>query len=83
MGSSQVAAIAFIGLNGYTAMNEIRLKYVSMSNQECRVRLVILNINDNGPLFIPATSASINSVVATMILITRTLNYVFLMLLKT
>ena len=40
-----ITAIAFIGLNVYNAMNAIPLKHVSMSNQECRVRQVIMNIN--------------------------------------
>ena len=29
------------------------LKYVSMNNQECKVRPKILNINSNEPLFYP------------------------------
>ena len=46
-----ITAIAFIGLNVYNAMNAIPLKHVSMSNQECRVRQVIMNINSNEHLF--------------------------------
>ena len=35
------------------ALNEIPLKCVSMSNEECKVRPVIRNINGNEPLFYP------------------------------
>ena len=32
-------------------LNAIQLKCVSMNNQECRIRLEIININSNGPAF--------------------------------
>ena len=50
-----ITAIAFIGLNVYNAMNAIPLKHVSMSNQECRVRQVIMIINSNEHLFYPCS----------------------------
>ena len=34
-------------------LNVIALKYVSIKNQECRVRSEIININSNEPLFCP------------------------------
>ena len=39
-----ITAVAFIGLNGYNAMNSTPMKCVSISNQECRVRPVIILI---------------------------------------
>ena len=42
-------AIGFNKLN----INAIPLKCVSMSNQECNVRTVTMNINSNEPLFYP------------------------------
>ena len=34
-------------------LNTIPLKYVSMNNQECRIRPKIININSNKPSFYP------------------------------
>ena len=42
-----IAAIAFVSCNV--------LKCVSMSNEECRVRPAIMNINNNEPLFYPCS----------------------------
>ena len=77
-----VATVGFIGLNANVIpLNAIPLKCVSKSNQECKVRPVIMNINSNEPLFyILAALLSINVVVAVMILIIHMINYVFLML---
>ena len=44
-----IAAIGFIGLNA----NAIPLKCVSRSDQECKIRPAIMNINSNEPLFYP------------------------------
>ena len=42
----------FIGLNAnVNPLNEIPLECVSVSNQECKVRPAIMNININEPLF--------------------------------
>ena len=35
------------------SLNAIPLKYVSINNQECKVRPEIININSNKPLFYP------------------------------
>ena len=43
-----IAIIEFIGLSVANL-----LKYVSISNQECKVRPAIMNINSNEPLFYP------------------------------
>ena len=59
------------------------LKYVSMSNQECKIRPEIINIKSNEPLFYPYSilvnkcSGSCNNIMIHM------LNYAFLMLLET
>ena len=54
------------------------LKCVSMSNKECRVRPVIVNLRSN-----PIVLLSINAMAAAVILITHAVNYAFLMVLKT
>ena len=36
---------------GFTGLNVNALKCVSMSNQECKVKSAIININSNEPLF--------------------------------
>ena len=43
-----IAIIEFIGLSVANL-----LKYVSISNQECKVRPATMNINSNEPLFYP------------------------------
>ena len=50
-----------------------------MSNQECKARPVIININSNEHSFYPYI---INAAVVVIILMTHMLNYTFLMLLK-
>ena len=43
-----VVAMKFFGCN---LLNVNRLKCVSMNNQECKIRLQIININSNEPSF--------------------------------
>ena len=70
-----VSAMMFIGCDS--------LKCVSINDQKCKTIPAMMNINSNEPIFYPY-SVLVNKAVATvMILITQTLNYVFLMLLKT
>ena len=38
-------------LTAMTLFSSNALKYVSMSNQECKIRPVIMDINSNEPLF--------------------------------
>ena len=45
-----VSAMMFFGRN---AMSAIPLKYVSMNNQDCRIRPKITNINSHEPTFYP------------------------------
>ena len=44
-----ITAMTFVGCGA--------LKYDSMSNQECKVRPAIMNINSNEPLFYPCSTA--------------------------
>ena len=45
-----IAAIGSIELSSYSTLNSIPLMFVSVSNQECRLRSIILNVNSNEPL---------------------------------
>ena len=66
---------------GSNLSNVNSLKCISMSNQECKARPEIININSNEPSFYPY-SFKINKC-CVMISIIHLENYVFLMLLKT
>ena len=43
----------FIVVIGFVGLNINALTCVSMSNQECKVKPAIININSNEPLFYP------------------------------
>ena len=71
-------------------LNAIPLMYVSMNNQECKIRPEIISINSNVPSFYPysilankCSSCSCNKVAVVIILMIHMLNHGFLMLLKT
>ena len=53
-----------------------------MSNQECKVRPAIVNINSNEPLFYPYSILVNKCSGSSLMLMIRMLNYIFLMLLK-
>ena len=40
----------------YNPLNVNSLEYVSMNNQECKIRSEIINVNTNEPLFYPFSS---------------------------
>ena len=44
------------------------LKFISMNNQECKVRPEIVNVNSNEPLFILLVLKRVNTVVVVTIL---------------
>ena len=44
------------------------LKFISMNNQECKVRPEIVNVNSNEPLFILLVLKQLNTVVVVTIL---------------
>ena len=75
-----IAAMRFVDCGALISSNP--LKFVTMSNKECKVRSAMANINSNVLYFINRTFMLINAVVAAVILTTRTKKYVFLMLLK-
>ena len=47
----------FLGLtilsNFANALNAIPLDFISMKNQKCKIRLEVININSNNPIFYP------------------------------
>ena len=47
-----ITAIGYIALNGYNVVNALNtLKYVSMRNQECKVKTGMVNVKSNQSLF--------------------------------
>ena len=44
-----ITAMTFVGCG---VLNVITLKCISMGNQECKLRLVIMNINSNEPFIL-------------------------------
>ena len=59
------------------------LKCVSMSNQECKIRPEIININSNKPSFYPYSIKVNKCSTVVIILMIHIQNYVFLIWLKT
>ena len=47
----------FFVVAGFVILNTIPLKYVSMNNQECKVRPATINVNSNESLFYPYSIA--------------------------
>ena len=73
-----VVAMTFFSCNA--------LKCVSMNNQECKIRLEKLEINNNYPVIIDSiliVLKQINAMTVVIRLMIHIQNYVFLMLLKT
>ena len=73
-------AITFFSCN---VLNVNSLKCVSMNNQECKIRLEIINVNTNEPMFYPYSIKINNGKAVVILLMTHMLNYLILMLLKT
>ena len=48
-----IVVTGFIRLSIVNSLNAIPLKFVSMVNQECKVRLIIMNINCDESSFYP------------------------------
>ena len=71
-------------VSGFTRLSIVNLlKCVSMNNQECKVRPVVININSDESLFY-LYSILVNKCSGTLIiLMIHVLNHVFLMLSKT
>ena len=75
-----VVTLPFFSCN---ALNAIPLKYVSMNNQECRIRLEIIILTVINLYFILTVFRLISVVITAIISMIHMQNYVFLMLLKT
>ena len=75
-----VIAMTFFNCN---VLNVNSVKCVSTNIQECKIRLKIMNINSNEPLFYFCSVEINKSVVVAIILIIHMQNYVFLMLFET
>ena len=74
----------FIGLTFLSTLTSVHsLSCISMSNQERKVRLEIVNVNRDDPVFILLALKQANAVVVITILMIHMRKYVFLMLLKT
>ena len=74
-----ISAMVFLGCN-LPSVNF--LKCISVSNQKCKVRPQIVNVNKKNLCFFLLVLKQVNSVVVVIILIIHIQNYVFLMLLK-
>ena len=72
--------LAFLStLANINLLNAIPLNFISMSNQECKVRPQIVNVNSEES-FLPLVLKQINAVVVSTISVIHTQNCVFLML---
>ena len=72
--------LAFLStLANINLLNAIPLNFISMSNQECKVRPQIVNVNSEES-FLSLVLKQINAVVVSTISVIHTQNCVFLML---
>ena len=62
-------------LSSFTSVNP--LSCISMSNQVCKVRPEIINVNRNNPVFYPFSIKQVNEVAIVIILTIHTQKYVF------
>ena len=85
MGLSKKIFFTALMIFGCNRVRVNPLKFVSINNQECKVRPEIININSNEPLFYPFSVkiSSGNVMVVAMILMIHMQNHVFPMLSKT
>ena len=73
--------LAFLStLANINLLNAIPLNFISMSNQECKVRPQIVNVNSEESFFLSLVLKQINAVVVSTISVIHTQNCVFLML---
>ena len=72
--------LAFLStLANINLLNAVPLNFISMSNQECKVRPQIVNVNSEES-FLSLVLKQINAVVVSTISVIHTQNCVFLML---
>ena len=62
-------------LSSFTSVNS--LSCISMSNQVCKVRPEIINVNRNNSVFYPFSIKQVNEVAIVIILTIHTQKYVF------
>ena len=78
-----IKKVFFTGLVFLSTLTSVNLlSYISMNNQECKVRPQIVNGNSKEPVFFPFVLKQVKAVVVVIISMTRMQNCVFLMLLK-
>ena len=76
-----VKKLFFVGLtilSDFTNVNS--LSCISMTNQECKTRPQVVNVNGDEPVFFPFIIETINAVAVVVMLIIRMQKFVFLML---
>ena len=76
-----IKKVFFIGLtilSRFTIVNSSSC--ISVSNQACKTRPEIININSNNSIFYPFSIKQVNVVAIVIILMIRMRKYVFLML---
>ena len=78
-----IKKVFFTGLVFLSTLTSVNLlSYISMNNQECKVRPQIVNVNSKEPVLFPFVLKQINAVVVVIMSMTCMQNCVFLMLLK-
>ena len=73
----------FTAMTFFNLSNVSSLKYVTMSNQECKITTEIINLNTNEPLFYPYSIKINRSKAVVTQSMTHMLKYVFLTKLRT
>ena len=73
-----IKKVIFIGLKILSSFtNASSLSCISMSNQACKARPEIINVNSNNPVFYPFSIKQVNEVAIVIILMIHTQKYVF------
>ena len=75
------AGLVFLStLASVNLLSDAPLSYISINNQECKVRAQIVNANSEEPVFFPSVLKQVNTVVLVIISMIHMQNCVFLML---
>ena len=76
-----VKKIFFIGLTILSSFTNVNsLSCISMSNQPCKIRTEIVNVNSNNPTFYPFSIKTSNVVAIVIMLMIDMQEFVFLIL---
>ena len=73
----------FTAMTFFNLPNVNSLEFVSMNNQECKIKTDIINLNTDEPMFYPYSIKYIDAKTVVTQSITHMLKYVFLNKLKT